>query len=135
MITYLAAPYSVINPESALQETVIKRKRFRDVTRAAGLLMTQYGELVFSPITHCHPIAIEHGLPGDFDYWRKYNEEFIKCASRLIVLTLDGWEESAGVTTEIALAHQFNLPTIYLELRDNGLFPSTDESVKHLIQW
>jgi hypothetical protein len=74
------------------------------------------GMVVFSPISHSHPIAIANpSMPQcDFDYWMKFDEAFLCCSERLLVLMLDGWEESKGVAAEIAIAKEMGIPIEYL---------------------
>lgn len=105
---YLATPYT--HPDPA-----VRRARFDAVTRAAGALMRRRF-LVFSPITMGHPISDAcPDIPGDFSYWENACLSYLsEWATALVVLTLDGWRESRGVTTEIAVAREWGLPVKYL---------------------
>lgn len=89
---YLASPYSHPTP-------AVKEQRFQGVLKAAADLMAQ-GEIVFSPIAHCHPIAVTFGVPGNWEYWEKYDKAFIEVCDRFIILKLEGWETSVGVEAE-----------------------------------
>lgn len=100
-LTYLACPYS--HPDSQ-----IRRARFEAVNAAAALLMRE-GELVFSPISHTHPIAEAGDLPKGWEYWREFDRAYLAVSRRFIILELDGWRESIGVTAEIAIAQEFGL--------------------------
>lgn len=104
---YLASPYSHHTP-------AIKEQRFQAVLKAAAELMSQ-GEIVFSPIAHCHPIAVIYGVPGDWHYWEKYDRAFIEACDRFIVLKLDGWEASVGVNAECEFARQIGRIIEYVE--------------------
>lgn len=73
------------------------------------------GHLVFSPISHTHPIALAGDLPKGWEFWKEYDISFIEWADEIQVLMLDGWEESTGVTAEIGIAHHENKPVVYLE--------------------
>ena len=109
MRIYLACPYSDPSPR-------VRRFRFGVVTEVAGLLMAD-GHHVYSPITHCHPIAEAVDLPKSFDYWRAYDLTFIDhWATHLSVLTLDGWERSKGVLAEMEHARGLGLPIDLLDL-------------------
>jgi len=57
---YLACPYS--HPDSNVREY-----RFKMANRAAAKLMRD-GHIVYSPISHTHPIAMEGDLPLDWAY-------------------------------------------------------------------
>lgn len=105
---YLASPYT--DPDPA-----IRRARFETVTRAAGALM-QRRLVVFSPITMGHPISEACAdIPVEFAYWETACLSYLEgWATRLVVLTLDGWRESRGVTAEIAAAAKVGLPVEYL---------------------
>lgn len=107
---YLATPYS--HPDTA-----IRCQRFDIVNRVAAHLMNE-GMLIFSPISHTHPIAIAGGLPTGWEYWKKYDEEMLRICSQMIVLTQDGWEESRGVSAEIELAKRKNISIYYMTLAE-----------------
>ena len=94
--TYLAAPYSH-------DDKAIVRQRVRNINKAAGELIAR-GVLVFSPISHCHPIAEAIELPGSFEYWQRYNAVMLTAASSMTVLTLGGVETSTGVAGELEIA-------------------------------
>jgi len=99
---YLATPYSSPDAE-------IMRFRYFVVTTAAAQLMKE-GHIVYSPITHCRPIAVITDLPHDWNFWQKMNTEFIKWADKLVYLDANGWEESTGLGEEFELAHELNKP-------------------------
>lgn len=102
---YLASPYS--HPDEAIRE-----ERFRAVCKVAAKFM-KHGHLIFSPIAHTHPIA-QHGLPKGWEYWKKYDTEFIRMCEELWVLMLEGWSRSCGVKAEIALAVEMEKPLRYI---------------------
>jgi len=45
-------------------------------------------------------------FPKDWDYWSAYDRLMIAASRTVVVLTLDGWEKSIGVTAEMASPHQ-----------------------------
>ena len=96
MKIYLACPYSHPDPK-------VRESRFRAVNEYAAELLRE-GHLVFSPISHSHPIAVQCDLPTDHDFWREWNRTFIKWCDVLYVAALDGWLQSKGVQWEIARA-------------------------------
>jgi hypothetical protein len=105
-LIYLACPYS--SPDPAVRE-----QRFHAVNRAAARLMEQ-GDLIFSPISHSHPIAIDGGLPKDWGFWERYDRAILGCCRTLIVLCLPGWEQSVGVQAEIKIAKELGLDIEYI---------------------
>lgn len=105
---YLACPYSHTLAH-------VRTYRYGIATDVAGHLFAA-GHAVFSPITHCHPIAELHILPGNFAFWRAYDLSFVDLwATEMMVLTLPGWEESIGVQEEIRRAWERGLPTRLLD--------------------
>lgn len=102
---FVACPYSGTKTQ--------QEYRFNIVTKYAGDLIKS-GHIAFSPITHCHPIAKITGLPGDFDFWRKYSEEFIRWSQEGHILCLEGWMQSIGVNQEISLFGQMRKPILYI---------------------
>lgn len=106
-LTYLAVPYSHHDPS-------VRRDRFRAANQAAGMLMSG-GHIVFSPISHTHPIADECALPTGWDYWGAFDRAYLSVSARVVVLMIDGWRESVGVSAEITIANEMGIPVEYLE--------------------
>jgi len=102
---YLAVPYS--HPEAG-----VRHDRFVKVNLAAAALMRQ-GFLVFSPISHGHPICSAGALPGSWQYWENVSRAILQLCKLLIVLQLDGWEDSTGVVNEIRIAKELGIPIEY----------------------
>lgn len=98
---YLACPYS--HPDAA-----VRLSRFQAANIAAARLM-RAGEIVFSPISHSHPM-VEHGLPGDWEFWERFDRIMLRACCEMVVLAVDGWEESRGVAAEIRLADEMDIP-------------------------
>lgn len=109
-IAYLAVPYTHEDPE-------IMRERFLKVNIVAAHLIRD-GEIVFSPISHCHPMAEVLDLPRDWQYWDKFDRAYMECCYKLYVLMLDGWEESKGTQAEIKIAKELGLEIEYLTFGD-----------------
>jgi nucleoside 2-deoxyribosyltransferase len=104
---YLACPYSHVNAE-------VKQTRFEAVNKIAAEFMAK-GYLIFSPISHTHPIALAGALPGHWEFWEAYDRTFIEWADELWVLKLEGWNMSKGVKAEIAIAKAAGKPVRYIE--------------------
>jgi hypothetical protein len=105
-VIYLASPYT--HPDPA-----VRAVRFRATCQTAAKLIRE-GQIVFAPIAHSHPMT-EFGLPADWQFWERYDVEFLRRCSELVVLKLDGWRESRGVQAEIDLALEMDLPIRYLD--------------------
>lgn len=103
---YLAVPYSGTDEQ--------RQERFEKVNKVAAKLMKE-GHIVFSPISHNHPIATECGLPMGWNYWKNHDTSFIKWCDILCILTLDGWAESVGIKAEIKIAATYAKQVIYID--------------------
>jgi len=102
---YLASPYS--HPDKAVRE-----ERVAAVQHETVKLMEE-GYNVFCPIAHTYPLeglvrVDEHG------FWMKQDIAVLRKAEALLVLCLPGWENSAGVTEEIAFAVGHGIDVVYL---------------------
>jgi hypothetical protein len=91
---YLASPYN--HPDPAVRED-----RFIRVCKVAGRLLAQ-GITSYCAIAHTHPIEKYAELPPGWDYWQKMDEEFLALAEKLVVVKMEGWDKSEGITAEIA---------------------------------
>lgn len=104
---YLASPYTHKSP-------AIREERFNAVCRATAKLMLS-GRFVFSPIAHSHPVDLCIGTPQSGAFWKAQDIPILRHASELMVLKLDGWEQSAGIQWEIELARKLHIPVTYME--------------------
>lgn len=103
---YLATPYSSPDP-------LVRAFRFDNVNRVAAMLM-QRGNLVFSLISHTHPIAKAGNLPKGWKFWAEYDRTFIEWADEVHVFMQRGWKTSVGVTAELKIARDLNKPIWYI---------------------
>lgn len=106
-LIYLAAPYTHDDP-------LVREDRFNRINRAAVHII-QMGYFVFSPISHTHPIASAGKLPRGWGYWEKYDRRMLLNCDQVIVLMLDGWQQSIGVTNEIKIARDYHIDVKYME--------------------
>ena len=108
MIAYLASPYSAPDPAT-------RHQRFLAACHAAAFLMER-GYTVFCPIAHSHPIAeAMNGRHLDHEFWMRQDLPLLDLCDHLIVLKLDGWEQSRGVAEEIAYAQEHCISIEYME--------------------
>jgi len=85
------------------------------VADAVAADLMNKGEYVYSPISSWHHVAKKYSLPRDWNFWNGLDKQFIKVCSGIYVITLDGWKESTGVTAELDLARQLELPIDYID--------------------
>lgn len=102
---YLAIAYTSDDPE-------VREERFKVATARAAEL-TKAGVIVYSPITHGHPMCVAHGLPRDFEFWGPHCRAFLEVSRELEVIMVEGWRVSPGVTREIKIADGLEIPVRY----------------------
>lgn len=97
---YLASPYSH-------DDENVRIKRFELTAEVTAALM-RVGFLVFSPITHSHPLT-KYGLPINFVFWKRYDTQMLSCCSSVLILPIEGWKESFGISEEVKLANSLGM--------------------------
>ena len=109
---YLASPYSHEDEE-------VRLYRFNAACKAASKIMSKT-VVVYSPIAHSHSIAL-YNHEMSWDFWFVQSMEMLSRCDSLVVLCLDGWEESTGVTEERDFAKNHHMPIEYIDPRDLGI--------------
>ena len=110
---YLASPNTSVNPEEV-------ELRYNQALECFATLC-RMGEIVYSPIVHCHPATQRYALPQEYAYWAKLDFAFLTRCDTLYVLCLPGWSHSRGVQAEIKLAEQHCLPVRYITIDGTNL--------------
>ena len=108
-IIYLACPYT--HPDHTVRE-----QRFRLATQAAAELIRQ-GHIVYSPITMTHPIDVvmaEGTETLGSDYWVQFDEAFMAVCAEMVILQIEGWDESRGIQREIDYFHSKGKPVRFM---------------------
>lgn len=103
---YLASPYTH-------KDQAIRRDRYIQAKYYTAYALVN-GIHLYSPIVHCHELAMEFNLPKDFLFWKAYNSAMLAKSSRVSILCIPGWEESKGVSYEKDLAQQLCIPIDYI---------------------
>ena len=107
-VWYLASPYS--NYEAGHGAAC------QHVAHVAAQLIAR-GVLVFSPITHSHPIGYTGLLnPKELPIWEELDLPFMEMSVGCIVAMLPGWQNSTGTANEIRWFVEQNKPIVYLEV-------------------
>ncbi len=104
---YVASPYSK-HPGGM-------EAAFREVCQAAGWLL-QNGVRIFCPIAHSHPIAVHaHLPPADHDLWLPADRPLMHEAGGMVVVMLESWRESYGISVEIEAFEEMDKPVYFLQ--------------------
>lgn len=104
---YIAAPYNH-------KDQSVRADRFNEVNRYCGKLINK-GYIIFSPISHSHPIYEEFNCKLKID-WLQYDSYFLRFCSEMHVLKLDNWKKSVGIKFEVDLAKQLQIPIFYISV-------------------
>ena len=99
LLTYLAAPLGHPDP-------TIRQDRFDSVNRYCEYLIRQH-ELVFSPLSLGASLD-ENAISNSA--WYALGLQMLSRCDELRILTLSGWQDSAGVTLETRYAKQLRIP-------------------------
>lgn len=116
---YLASPYS--HPDPAVRE-----RRFLEVCKVASTLM-EAGDAIFCPIAHSHPIDTIAPLPQTTAFWMGQDLPLLRCARKVVVLMIEGWDKSKGIAAEIAAAEAVGIPIEYMRHDGTVTAPPTSE--------
>lgn len=103
---YLASPYTAKSKE--LQEA-----NYQSVLRFTGRLLAKRHK-VWSPVVHCHVLALLYDLPTDHLFWKELNHDFIRRCDELWVAKIGGWEYSLGIEDEVNFANMISIPVKYV---------------------
>jgi hypothetical protein len=107
VLTYLASPYSA-------PDAFNRHLRFLLVCHAAATLIDR-GFMIFSPISHTHPIKEASGFSGDYATWQAFDEAMITVCPQFAILCLNGWQNSVGVSAETSFARNLGREVFYLD--------------------
>lgn len=107
-IWYLASPYSSASD-------AVRELRYRHTCQAVARLFER-SIPVYSPIAHSHAVNEIGGLEESaFEFWRDFDLGLIDRLDGVVVLMLDGWERSHGVTAELEHARATGKPVLWVE--------------------
>lgn len=112
MLVYVAGPYT-----ARLADGSEDHKRTAERMRIFCLCvvaMMGIGIKSTSPLM-MHMVRQHCDLPGDWNYWGEYSTIMLKKCDAMVVLQIEGWEESTGVKEEILLAKENNVPVIFVD--------------------
>lgn len=104
---YLASPYTHEDP-------AVREARYQEILSKVAELALR-GHVCFSPIAYGHAMNLVAELPHTWEFWEKWDREFLWACDEVWVVTMPGWQESAGVIAEIKIGRDFKKPIRYLD--------------------
>lgn len=103
-LVYIASPYG----------SDLKLEQYRyEATVRFTVERLKLRECAFSPIVHSHPLGLI--IKRDADFWYRVDLSLLDASYKVIVLMLEGWEQSDGVQREIRYAEDNGLQLEFIE--------------------
>ena len=118
-ILYLAAPYSASDHKT-------EKRRFKKTCEVQAKLMTA-GIAVFSPLANSIPAVELGGLAINHAEFMRFDNIILRRCNEVLVLALDGWQESKGVQEEINEAIALRKPVLVIHEEDFDNLPFISE--------
>ena len=112
---YVATPYS--KWKGGLDDAC------HEACLAMGQLVTR-GIHAYSPIAHTHPIALASSIdPLSHKIWMKMDKPLFYASFGLLVIALEGWHESKGISMEIKWCRDTRKPMYLIDQSFAGFTP------------
>ena len=106
---YLASPFSHPDPQE-------RKARVARIAKITARLIAE-GHIVFSPVAYTAEIQKDGDPPAG---WYRFTLRQLAACTHLLVVKLEGWEESDGIKKEIAFAMGRGMPITYMEANDES---------------
>lgn len=123
---YLAQPYYHTSALIKQLRYEVARDWLAETYKSDGL-----ADVYYAPIVHHHDMAVACGLPEDWDFWKRLDLTMLRSAKALAFIEIPGWEESRGLSAEIAFATDAYIPVFPITTYDLELHAS--ESLERLL--
>jgi hypothetical protein len=104
---YIASPFSDPSPTVRVSR--------RNAAHDAVVRLTDARHVVFSPVVISGELVIYTIITFDSAWWYEWSMDFLRAATEVWVLCIDGWKTSKGVQDEIAEALRLGKPVKYLD--------------------
>ena len=102
VLVYIASPYS----DSDLAVMQARYEVVRDVT--LRIICEQKVVIPYSPIAYTH----QFGEIGGID-WYEWDFKFLQRCDSMLVVQMEGWENSVGIEKELDYCKRFHIPVFY----------------------
>jgi len=111
-LIYLACAYGKVPKPQ-------QKRRYQIASEVAGNLL-KAGNLVYSPLSHSHPMQVYGNMKWSSTQWLEYDEFYLERCDILMVLQLtNAWRNSEGILHEIQFCHDLGKPIIFLPYDGN----------------
>ena len=106
---YVASPYSHPDPVEMQERYEIVRDW---IAKAQAHDMYKW---YYSPIVHYHDMALKNTMPTDAESWWRVNEDALSRCDRLLILKMDGYQESKGIAKEFEYCSTWGIEVDYVD--------------------
>lgn len=113
---YIAGPYT-----AKMEDGSEDHARVNERMRITCLCDAELMKLGFKTCSPMYKHLIRHyakETPGDWQYWGEYSRAMLILCEHVIVLKIEGWQESIGLQAEIDFAKEHNIPISIVEVSD-----------------
>ena len=114
---YLASPYTHDDPITMRDRLIQIRQITQEIIHCEPLkdkIAPRMHVIPFSPVVYT--VDLVKGMPkAPVEGWYHFTLGILAKCDRLVVVEMDGWEESFGVNIEIAFAMGDGIPINYLD--------------------
>ena len=123
---YLASPYSHRDP-------ALRQSRYKIACRATAKLIAARIP-VFSPLCNSVPAEELGGLEADHETYMAVDLPILRRCDELLIVALDGWEESLGVRREMFEALALRKPITIIDEADIERLPMVPKHARRFLQ-
>ena len=107
---FISAPYTHENVEVVEKRVEIIEKYVAECALSEIIAL--------SPVLYYHNIVKKYELPKTYTYWEHICISMLQKCDMLFVLTMDGWDTSVGVKSELEVARRLNISIGYVNRYD-----------------
>lgn len=119
---YIAGPYTHKN-------TNVQDQREIEHSKISAELLKN-GYLIYSPIAETIMLAKHGKLIGtDWDTWREKDLKMLERCDELLIINIDGWQQSRGVKGEVKYCFKNNKPVSLLDVGLMAIFTISKEAL------
>lgn len=111
ILLFVCVPYTDANPE-------VIRERVQIAAKYCAQRIKE-GYVAFSPVLYRHALPLISGVPTNIGSkaWDDFCEIMLCKADEVVVLCLNGWDKSNGISNELEKSRALSKLITYVELR------------------
>ena len=94
----------------------------------------RHGIVVFNPLSHSVPINEFLSNVDSHEFWMSMDIPILRRCDELLVLGLEGWQESRGVQIEIFETMASAKPITQIEEADIERLPAIPKTARHFLK-